>query len=297
MLDVQLVNIGDNGFFKIPKFKGLEKIVRFPDTETKRDSIPNSTVWIFNSHNHSYVPEILHNDAGCGMAAFIIEGDFELRHATDKIYNQLNGKNILGRGNHFVDVCSGNELSGGNNILLIHSDGKSIDTSVPQTIPEAKAKQQKAEYFRQELGYNLAKKIGAKCSIMGNWTHNSVDQEDGKIIYRKGVIKTTPEKIYVLPANLGEMVLFYIVDKENMPPCNSMPHATGRAGPRGDLKVTAEKAGLIRKVVYIPEKISNESLRSEYPSCYNDFKPIFNAMGKYIVEIDEAQILSYVGKI
>jgi hypothetical protein len=76
-----------------------------------------------------------------------------------------------------------------------------------------------------------------------------------------------------------------------------MPHATGRSKPRGEGKVSLEKANSLRDLVYIPEEISNSSLRSEHPSCFNDFNKIINSLGNYIVPFGESKILSYVGKV
>ena len=145
--------------------------------------------------------------------------------------------------------------------------------------------------------YSAADLIGSQSNeIFGNWTHNTIEEGD-KVIYRKGVIKTEPYKVNILPAHLGSNILFYTTDKEKIPPYSSMPHATGRSGPRGKTKVSPEKAAEIRKTVYIPEKISNSSLRSEHPSCYNNFDKIYDTLIDYIIPVGESKIKSYVGKV
>ena len=301
---VEIISFED-GFYYPPNFKGLETLVRFPDGEFKRKDIPNSTIWVFNSNNHSYVNEILGNDVGCGMTAFILN-EIDHKEAADKFYEFLKDKKILGRGNHFVDVCSTiestfDEKDEKYNILLLHTHGKGDNKA--ENIEQAKFLQQKASKERENLGYDLADLLKAKCKLLGDWPHNTVEEENDKIVYRKGVIKVQPEKVYFLPAHLGAHILVYTIDtrQDNIPPFFSMPHATGRKGPRGENKVSLAKVKEIRDLVYIPSGISDTSLRTEHSSCFNDFDKIINKLCKwdksYIVDIGEIRILSYIGKI
>jgi len=92
-------------------------------------------------------------------------------------------------------------------------------------------------------------------------------------------------------------IWFYTIDKNNKPPYDSMPHATGRTISRGDGKVSTEKTNELRKMVYISNKISNSSLRSEHFECYKDYTEINEILGKYIVPQGKIDILGYVGKI
>ena len=183
------------------------------------------------------------------------------------------------------------------NLLIVHSDGKSYDNSIPTSVYEAKIKQDHAELFRHMLGDSLSHAMGVEPEFLGNWTHNSVEETDNKVIYRKGVIKVSEGNIYMLPSSLGAKIWFYTVREGHMPPYNSMPHATGRSGPRGSTKVTEETAAELRKMVYIPEQISNSSLRTEHPSCYNGYDGIINKLREFIVPLGSSKILSYVGKV
>ena len=292
---VKVINIGSFNYYRPPEWKGLEELIRFPDGEFKRESIPNSTIWVFNKKNHQYIPAIFADDVGCGIAMFVIK-KVDHKEAADKIYEYLKEKNVLGRGNHFVDICT--SINSECNTLLVHSDGKSYDRSIPKSVEEAILKQQVSEKFREELGQELIELIGTRGELAGNWTHNLIEENE-KVIYRKGCIKVEPEKTYILPAHLGAKILIYTVDKSTMPPYFSMPHATGRSGPRGKMKVAIKEAAEVRNMVYIPEGISNSALRTEHPKCYNDFTNIIDTLGKsaYIKPIDEIQILSYIGKV
>ncbi len=300
----------DNKYYSPPGLEGLDKLVLFPDGEYKREKIPNSSVWIFKP-DYPYCSEILADDVGCGMAAFALQ-EIDAKGAADKFCKYLKGKNILGRGNHFVDVCS--EIDSDSidveyqphNLLILHTDGKSICPEVPKNFSDAQKRQKIAEEFRLNLGYELAGIIKSKCDVLGNWTHNSVEETNFGTIYRKGAVKVTPEKIHILPAHLGAKIWIYTVDKNNLPPLSSMPHATGRSGPKGEKKVSIDEVRSIRDLVYVPKEISDSSLRTEHSSCYNGFGKIIEKLGSgkleskenpYIVSIGTATILSYVGKV
>lgn len=286
------------------KREGLEEVVLFQSGEIRKNNIPNGSVWKFSPKNHQYQEDILGNDVGCGMLAFSVS-PVDPKEAGDKFYDFFRTNPILGRGNHFVDFCSELDTSHleeiavpkNENIILLHTDGKSYDPSIPKSVEEAQAKEKKAVQFRQDLGENLAGILGTDFKLIGNWPHNSVETDETQVIYRKGTIKTTPENIHVLPANLGEQILFYTVEQSNLPPYSSLPHGTGRAGSRGDLKATEEAVAELRSKVYIPSGISNSSLRTEHPSCYNSYEEVVQRLTKYIIPIGICRILSYVGKI
>ena len=300
---VELLNYSDHQYYPRKSFKGLEKLVIFPEGELKSDGIPNGSVWMFNSPDHTYDPRILANDVGCGMSAFLISNEFNYKTAADKVADFMKNKRILGNGNHFVDICGPfepltDQSYPGHSVLVIHTDGKSFDNASPKTFEEVKLKTQKAINFRHNLGNDLAKLIGAyKLETLGDWPHNTVEVENGSYVYRKGVIKVTPEKIHMLPMHVGSTILFYTIHKDDIPVAHSMPHASGRRGPTGDFKVSVEKAKEIRNMVYVPELVSDSSLRSFHPDCFNESTPIYRKFGKQMVGLGETRIKAFIGKI
>ncbi len=94
-----------------------------------------------------------------------------------------------------------------------------------------------------------------------------------------------------------------------LPPYCSMPHATGRSGPRGEMKVSLEEIREMRcqpQIPYIPSGISDTALRSEHPSCFNNFDKILEKLKypisehfqeNYFIITGQSKILSYVGKV
>ncbi len=298
---VQLTSY-ENCFYRPPAWPGLEEVIRFPDGEVRQNSLPNSTVWVFNAANHVFHPEILGSDAGCGIAGFIV-ADIDHREAADTIYTFLKGRRSIGGGNHFIDICAPIESAVDIHdqpykILLIHTHGP--DKSTPVTIEGAQRKQNQAAAFRRELGEELSALVGSSSELIGDWTHNFVLIEDEKVIYRKGVVKAREEKIHFLPAHLGAKILLYTLHGQNHPPYFSLPHATGRRGPLGSTKVSLEEAASLRQMVYIPSGISAASLRSEHPSCYNGYEKILRKLRRennFFIPLGETRILSYIGKV
>jgi hypothetical protein len=295
---VKVTNLNDV-FFQAPDWDGLEEVTLFPDGIGKKRGIPNSTAWVFSQNNHRFRKEIHGGDIGCGMTATVISVT-DIRKAADQIYNQLRGTGALGRGNHFVDICSpidyiDQEQDLDYLILFIHTHGLGNET--PRDLQSATQMQQVASRYRVDLGGELANVLGTSSKVIGDWPHNTVERDGDQIIYRKGVVKVSPEKVHFLPAHLGAKILIYTTAEDNELPHSSMPHATGRSGPRGEKKVSLERAAEVRQYAYIPPGISDASLRTEHPSCYNDFEKVFSKLrDKGFVPLGESEILAYIGK-
>ncbi|MAG77942.1 hypothetical protein CL616_01105 [archaeon] len=289
---VEIINYGD--FYDIGRFQGvpgLESVVLFPNAEFNRDFV-NSSVLSFDSKDHEYRSEILGNDVGCGITCFAIQ-PINVEYAADKISDFISQSSILGRGNHFIDVCGG--FSDSHYFILIHSDGKAaFDLDLPESVDEAQRRVVQASNFRIDLAQKIGQVIDRNMEWVEDWPHNRVDFEDGKFVYRKGAIKVKPKGLYVLPANAEAPVLFYSLSDSFDIPTNSMPHGTGRKAPRSLLKATDEEVQEFRKEVYVPEIIPSSSLRGEHPLCYNDFDIILNKFFNQIVPIGELPVLAYI---
>lgn len=279
---------------------GLERLVIFPDGTKNRSGIPNSSVWIYRKTGHEYDPSLLGPDVGCGISGFKIPAAGH--EAADAIAEFLKDKKVLGRGNHFVDLCTSivspyMEDDPEHNILLIHTDGKQMMNEVPSNLHEALQKIKDASEIRQELGNTLAKMLGIPINRFGDWAHNTVEETEEYLVYRKGAIKTVPSMIHIMPAHIRSHILVYTVQKEYMPPAESLPHGTGRAGPINQHKVTEEKAEEVRKHVYIPKIIPASSLKSEHPDCYNGFDNIFRTLKQFMIGLGHLEIKAYIGKL
>lgn len=292
---VKITNYSD-WFYSPDGIKDLEELIIFPDGEYRRKGLPNSSVWVFNTSE--YQSWILNEDVGCGITAFFMKS-VDVRKAADKIAEHMAGKGIL-RGNHFIDICEKFEKETGRDyqMLLIHSDCKNSNTTIPKTIEEAVNRVEEASKSRENLGYELFNLIGTNGEKFSDWPHNTVEKTESGVIYRKGTVKVEPNKMHILPAHVGECIAVYALDtrKEGLP-YSSMPHATGRKGPLGDLKMDSSEVGIMRKLTYIPDSISDSSLRSEHPSCYNSSEKCFDKLRNFVVLVGDTKILAYVGKV
>lgn len=291
-----------NEFYYPEKEKSacLERLVIFPDGIRNRNGIPNSSVWIYRRTGHEYDPAILGPDVGCGITAFKIPAVDD--KAADAIAEFLKDKKVLGRGNHFVDLCSSiisqfTEDDPEHNVLLIHTDGKQMMKEVPSNLQQAQQKMKDACDLRQELGNTLAHMLGIPIKTFGDWPHNTIEETEEYLVYRKGAIKTIPNRIHIMPAHIGSHILVYTVQEGYMPPAESLPHGTGRAGPINQHKVTEEKAEEVRKLVYVPNIIPSSSLKSEHPDCYNGFDEIFKTLKQSMIGLGHLEIKAYIGKL
>ncbi len=305
---VSIIDYNNQFFYPEKKMieNGLEEVIRFPDGEYKSEGIPNSTIWKFNKRDHNYQNNIHKGDLGCGMTAFLTSS-FDHKEAADILYNYLSDTGILGRGNHFVDLCSSirhfdddkEDNEPDYNILFLHTHGK--DHSVPLNFEQALKRQEEVKKFRVSLGYDLIRNIlKIDGDILGDYMHNTVEEDNNHFIYRKGLVKVKPGEVYLLPSNSASKILLYTIHPQRLPPESSMPHATGRVGPRGETKVSLEKAAELRDLVYIPEGIKNSSLRTEHPDCFNNYDNIFKKLreeNNFFIPYGECDILSYIGKI
>ena len=283
-------------------FEGLEEVVLFPGADS--EPIPNGSAWIF-AEQASYEPEILENDVGCGMSAFYIErlDDEKRQRAADAAARIIQETGAFGRGNHFVDFCTDltfieQETDSDLDILLIHSD-MSADKRSPATLEDAQARTRTASERRYDLAERIAR-AGAFTlyESMGDWPHSTIEvRGDGKHVYRKGLVRAEENRLYALPAGIGQPIILYTLHSGRTPPAHSMPHATGRSGRRGATKVSIEHAREIRESVYVPQTIRDASLRTEHPSCFASFDAIFEHLSRYMVPQGEMRIAAYIGKI
>lgn len=298
---IQITNHSDKFYYPNGLEKGLEHLIIFPDGEFKHPTIPNGSVWVYGIEGHSYNQIILGPDVGCGIAGFKLPL-IDYPDAADIVAEHLRNTKVLGRGNHFVDLCTsidalweGNDTE--HSIMLIHSDGKEGDTSKPSTFEEAAYNIKRGKKFRTELGEELAHILGISTYQFGDWTHNSVEEKGSNIIYRKGAVKTEAGKIHILPISLGKPILIYTVPEGFEPPFDTLPHGTGRKGPISEVKADIEKIKKLRQEVYVPKMIKDASLRSEHPDCYNDSQKVYEKLHKHMSAVGQIEIKAYIGKV
>jgi heme oxygenase len=252
----KFINYGDFYFPNKTLIPKLEELIIFSEGNVKKD-IPNGSVWVYKLSE--YNPEILKSDIGCGIGSMVIP---KIDNYMDvvKAVNSL-GKHI-GQGNHFIDLTENHPLfKKDTNMLFIHSDFNS-ENKIPLNLKEAVQMQKDSLNQREEYLENLAKELGIKGNHYWDWTHNSVQFKNNKLIYRKGAINinlTNGEGLLALNPFEG----FYSYLGQFPHTQNSMQHGTGKLNKeKVDLsKYEQIKEGIVRALIvpeYKPENLYNE---------------------------------------
>jgi hypothetical protein len=296
--------------------KGLNELIIFPDGHPMKNGAVNSAVWAFEAKDHKYKPKILGDDVGCGMALalFYNPQGMNLESVATDFTNYFKNNKSLGRGNHFVNICSPlikeSRVEGEPNLsdyflldknykmIIIHTDAKHLDSKKITTIDEALTWDESAKRYRAEIISDLAKRANTSCFMINDWSHNSIEENGDEIIYRKGAIKPKTDGLNFFPMSLGRAIPFYIINPRNFKQFrDSVPHGSGRVGPTSQNKVSLEKVKELREQVFIPKKITDTSLRTEHPDCYNNIDAFLNIFRDHIQIIGETQIEAYIHQI
>lgn len=249
----KLVNYGTAHYFPTKRLAGgLEELIIFSESCSK-GKIPNGSVFVY-CHGKPYDPAILKSDIGCGITSAIIpKMDFS-SEAIDEIISAVDKLGIhIGQGNHFIDFTTGHpslsetQLT---NMIFIHSDFNNQNV-IPNSFEAAKQLQRSAKEQRKEYLEKLMSLLGLNGAIYKDWTHNSIAEENGKMIYRKGAIDIRESQfIGALALNPIDGIYLYVATFEKYQ--NSMQHGTGRIGSRSNLfRNLAKKKGKIARVYLI----------------------------------------------
>lgn len=212
-------NMSGDYFFPDERMReGLEKVILFPESDPSH-RIPNGSAWRYKEN--VYRPEILGDDVGCGITGFMLQKYDSLEELADETLKVLEKEDIsIGRGNHFIDICEGYNST--HKTLFIHSD-MNKEGVTPKTFQRAQQMQKDAVEKRVEVIEALTSKLGLNTEYLGDWTHNTVENEDG-VVYRKGTISVA-DKRGILALNPFDGMLLYGADFSEYD--NMMQHSTG----------------------------------------------------------------------
>lgn len=291
-----VVNFGKHYYYP-PKDlqEGLEKVIIFAENKEK-SMIPYGSVFVYDE-NAPYHPEILSSDVGCGVSSYSILGDldFSRQENVNLALRAVNAIGVhIGQGNHFIMFTTGNfsldhitkKAGFESSSVFLHTDFNN-ENLIPRTYKEAKELEKIAKEKRIDfLGKLLTNMEIEKISFYReNWTHNSVNKEDGKLVYRKGAINLRegeyPEGLLFL--NPIDGFLSYIDDNEDFQ--YSMQESVGRIDSRGRLLECMNKTKIGNAIGYTLEpweetkeieKIKNETYNSVFKYTKNFGVPHFS---------------------
>lgn len=264
---------------------GLERRLLLPNATTD-EPVPHGSVHVYREGHH-YNHSILGDKLGRGIAAFRIT-PVDTRKASDQIFKELASHDT----NCTVQICgpwmSAYEPQRPHTWMLIQGQAKSEYT--PKNLARAELQVMRSVEHRWELGHRLADAIGAHVMNALDWPQYWVhDHHQGKkVIYRKGAIDVDSDSVHILTGRLNDRIWFYMVDKNKLPPLDTMPADTGFTGTQ------AENSNTVRRLVYVPSRVPNRNLVEEHPARKKPFDDIIGTMRDYIKTLGTAAILSHI---
>lgn len=290
----------------LPHGLNASKVVFFPDACPGKSPLPTGTVVYLN---HGNWRKFAISDCGCGMLlckSKIRVDNFD-RKLWDKVYYDLKSNKgrlgDLGSGNHFLDA-----LESYNDpfiYFLIHTgsrnESKNVDHLIDQPFNFDKTFHEVCDWAvnnRKSIMKILEKYFG-EMEVIVDKNHNHYEILDDGILIRKGAVKVKPGELTVIPSNLdGDIVLVEATVKV-LEVYNSLNHGTGRIMSRSESKKHADSYDYddLRKRVYIPEMIKNQSIKTEAPFCYRKLDDCLLLIKDLIIVKNRFTPFAYLGQI
>jgi RNA-splicing ligase RtcB len=210
----------------------------------------------------------------------------------------------LGGGNHFLDalvdlktwrvyflVHTGSRLESGIVDALVESP-REFDRKFADTVDWAKAN-------RDAVTTAIERSFGSTELVL-DLPHNTYEQSpSGSVIIRKGAVKVMPGETAVIPSYMAGDVSLVRATKTVSESLNSLSHGTGRALARGKAREMISDAEIhdVRRRIYVPDYIANESLRTDAPRCYRDLDTCLGLLGDTVVEEQRFAVIAYLGHL
>lgn len=290
--------------------KGIEKdseeTIFFPDACPGRSPLPTGTV-VFTKQADWRKYSL--SDVGCGMLMLkskITREQFN-NNDWDKVFFDLKANKgklgDLGSGNHFIDALESydDEFV----YFLIHTGSRKesgiVDGLIDNPVAFDKKFDEVIEWAKQNrlaIGKLLEKQFG-ELNIIIDRNHNHFEKTNDGVIIRKGAVNVKEGELAVIPSNLdGDVVLVRATEKVKEV-YNSLNHGTGRVMSRSDAKEFALEYNYkaLRKRVYIPEMISDASIKTEAPFCYRNLDDCLTLIDELIVVEKRFSPFAYLGQI
>lgn len=298
----------DNKLYSwLPHDLEAETVVFFPDACPGKSPLPTGTAVLTRQTNWR---KFAVSDCGCGMQLLRSElkwDDFRTE-AWDKVMCDLKANKgklgDLGSGNHFLDAIISHKDD--SLYFLIHTGSREESKLVEDLIDNAPkfddvftSTCQWAENNRTAIAEILRKYFG-KLELIMDKNHNSYEKlDDDKVIIRKGAVKLLPGELTVIPSNMDGDVVLVKAKNSISSVLNSMSHGTGRVMSRGQAKEHAESYDYegLRKRIYIPARISNDSIKTEAPFCYRGLDSCLSLISDLVEEVERFSVIAYIGQL
>ena len=129
--------------------------------------------------------------------------------------------------------------------------------------------------------------------------HNHFEVVEDGVIIRKGASKLQEGELTVIPSNMiGDIVTVRGTEKAKTI-YHSMCHGTGRTMSRSDAKLLSKDYDYraLRREIYIPEIIKNESIKTDAPFCYRELDACLDLISDLVEVVQRFKPMAYLGQI
>ncbi len=291
----------------LPSDLKAERVIFFPDACPGKSPLPTGTVVYTEQEDWR---KFALSDCGCGMllcqAENVSRKDFK-KDLWDKIYYEIQknkGKlGDLGSGNHFLDGLESYTDDG--LYFLIHTGSRNESKLVDDLIDNPEKFDAKFQQVCDWAAANrfaifrILEKYFGRLKIVLDKNHNHFELTDRGVIIRKGAVRVSPKEYTVVPSNMnGDVVLLSATDEvENT--FYSLCHGTGRVMSRSEAKEYALSFDYdaLRQSIYIPEMISNDSIKTDAPFCYRDLDTCLSLISPLIHIEKRFSVFAYLGQM
>ena len=290
----------------LPHDLKAEEVIFFPDACPGKSPLPTGTVVYTKQQDWR---KFAVSDCGCGMLlceANLTTSDFK-KEDWDKMYYDIKANKgrlgDLGSGNHFLDALE--SYTDDKLYFLVHTGSRNESKLVDHLTNKPNEFDSKfldvckwAEDNRYTI-FRMLEKYFGKLNLILDKNHNHFEMFEDGVIIRKGAVRVTPGEQTVVPSSMnGDVVLISATDKVTET-YNSLCHGTGRVMSRGDAKQFASTFDYdaLREKIYIPEMISNESIKTDAPFCYRDLDSCLNLIDDLITVDKRFSVMAYLGQM
>lgn len=290
----------------LPHDLKADRVIFFPDACPGNAPLPTGTVVLTRQSDWR---KFAISDCGCGMLlckANISKDEFN-KPSWDSMYYDIrankNRLGDLGSGNHFLDALESYTDDG--LYFLIHTGSRNESNLVDDLVDDP----QKFDTTFHEVRrwakdnrlaiFDILQKYFGRMELILDKDHNHFEHTDEGVIIRKGAVKVAAGEQTVIPSNInGDVVLVRATD-EVANACNSLCHGTGRVMSRSQAKELAGDFDFdeLRNNVYIPDMITNASLKSDAPYCYRDLDGCLSLIDKLITIKKRFRVFAYLGQV
>ena len=246
-------------------------------------------------------------DAVCCLQKSGIKRSGFKKEAWDQVYYSLKenkgGLGDLGSGNHFLDALESYDEEF--IYFLIHT-GSRKESDVVGCLTDKAAEFDRvfgevctwAENNRRAIADIVSKYFG-KLEIILDSNHNNFEIIDEGVIIRKGAVKVMPGELAVLPSNLDGDVVLARATENVSETYNSLNHGTGRVMSRSEAKAHAASYdyAALRQRIYIPEMISDASIKTEAPFCYRELDSCLMLIEDLVTVEKRFSPFAYLGQV